>query len=248
MNQKAESFIMSNHGRSMIASLSPREIDNLFFKNPALIEKVSSPTKQMKIAAIKGNAQYMSRFKELSSEESVIEDIARKNSNVLSYIPKPSRTLQILAVDLGFFNLLKNPLPEIRIKAVEKSWKNLQYIKGQTSEEIKIAMNQNVDAIQFVENPSNRMQVNAVKKKASLIQYFQIPCHEAQMLAVEQDFTLIGNIKRASAVAMQRASVLRKEAKKNVKMGLAQTNEKRRWKNLPPEERIELMRTRLRNQ
>lgn len=120
MNQGYKNLITSNHGLSLIASLLPSEIDEIFFKNPTLIENVSHPTKQMKIAAIRGDSQYILKFKELLSEESVIEDIVRKNHKVFLHIPKPSRKLQILAVDLGCFDYIKNPLPEIRISAVKK--------------------------------------------------------------------------------------------------------------------------------
>lgn len=61
------------------------------------------------------------------------------------------------------------------------------------------------------------------------------------MLAIEQDFTLIKTIKRPLAEVIHRASVLQKDAENNAKINLAQTNGKKRWKNLSYDERIELM-------
>jgi hypothetical protein len=220
--------------------LSSLEMRHIFCMNPTAINCMYSPTKDMKIGAIMGDAKYIRQFPEFLKDDESIMDIVKIQPAVITYIDKPSRAIQLLMAKIGKFSLIGNPLPEVRLNAIERNHGNLKFIKNPTNEEIELAMSKSVDVIEHIEFPTEKIQVAAVKEKPSLIKKIKNPCHKAQKMAVDRNFKLIHSIRNPYPDVQRVAKDLEMKAKKNLKNVVEDGNKKRRWKNMSSEERMEL--------
>jgi hypothetical protein len=82
----------------------------------------------------------------------------------------------------------------------------LQYIKNPNEALQLAAIKENADVIKYIENPSEAVQLAAIKENADVIKYIENPSEAVQLAAVEQDTVALQYIKNPSE-AVQWAAV-----------------------------------------
>lgn len=158
------------------------------------------------------------RFIENPSEEAQLAAV-EQDGLLIEYIENPSEVVKIAAVtqDGSAIKYIENPSEAVQMAAVSKEGGMLYFIFNPDSlrysdkkdevqidylsEAVQLSAVQNDtfgDAIKYIENPSEEVQLAAVHKNANAIKYIKNPSEEVQLVAVTQDGWVIQHIENPS--------------------------------------------------
>ena len=90
-------------------------------------------------------------------------------------------------------------------RKLQNDGNNIQYINNPSEELQLIAVKENGCAIKYIDNPSEKVQLEAISSHPSSIYYINNPCEDAQILAVGQDPNVIIDIKNPTEIVLQEA-------------------------------------------
>ena len=90
---------------------------------------------------------------------------------------------------------------DVAIMCVKSAWNSLEYIKIKTPKVIEEAVRTKGWAIQFIENPSEELQIIAVSRDYDSIKYIEDPSEKVQLKAIQTYYAAIKFINKPTLKA-----------------------------------------------
>ena len=119
----------------------------------------------------------------------------------------------LLTIDGNLIEYVKEQTPELCKLAVEQNWKTLQYVKEQTEELCLAAVKQNGRVLEFVKNQTPEICLEAVKQNGLALHYVKEQTPELCLAAVKQDGWALRFVKKQTEDIRLVAIKNRKEEK-----------------------------------
>ncbi len=90
---------------------------------------------------------------------------------------------------------------DVAVMCVKSAWNSLEYIKIKTPKVIEEAVRTKGWAIQFIENPSEELQIIAVSRDYDAIKYIEDPSEKVQLKAIQTYYAAIKFINKPTLKA-----------------------------------------------
>ena len=148
--------------------------------------------------AFKSSGDSILKFIKNPSKKVQLEAV-KHHGLAIKYIDNPTEEMQIEAVknNSGALQYIKNPSEAMQIEAVKKSYKIIDMVENPTSRFREAALKyQTTYALKKYKNLTKKEQLIAVKElKHNAIKYIDNPIEEVQMIAVKANSSSIREIK-----------------------------------------------------
>lgn len=165
------------------------------------LDSVSINANTTKVSIIDRIKSFFSR---LSTPSIYTPELMRENPYKIQELTKPSKELQIAAVetDPSVIRFIQNPSKEVQLLAVETNPSALLFITNPSEKAIETAIKVRPSLLQQIQDPSEAIQLSAVKSDAYSIQYIKNPSDVVKHSAIQQNPNVIWNIENP-AIEMQ---------------------------------------------